>query len=236
MTKKAFTLLELLLGLSIFSLVATGVYSTYFVGIRLSERAQSQNMVISEINWSLQALSHELESMTFYNFEKSYEDKQAFLGKDDEVAFLLKKDNELYRVRYYLDSSEYGSVVTTEIGKTYTKNVKVENKDVGQERTYNLMREQTLFRDFLSGGSSGAVQKEIISSHVKSQGLSLSYGYFQSKDDEDIIFKDQWGQSGIPMHVKLEVEFNWGQKDVNNTVLQKDILIPHGMYGIIEEG
>ncbi len=73
----AFTLIELLLGLSIFALIALSVYSVFWGGMRMTRKAKHLNPIYREMRLALDLLSVELENMVPYDFSGSTPQKFA---------------------------------------------------------------------------------------------------------------------------------------------------------------
>ncbi|VAW18015.1 hypothetical protein MNBD_BACTEROID05-139, partial [hydrothermal vent metagenome] len=125
-TNKAFTLIELLLGLSIFSLIALTVFSVFSSGVRLSHRSELSNKVYREITWSLDLLSLELENMIGFDFSNADSQKQAFRGGEDKIEFIVMTEGGMKRVKYYLKDPQEDQIYATLVGKTYKANQRVD--------------------------------------------------------------------------------------------------------------
>ena len=119
----AFTLIELLLGLSIFSVVSLCLYASFSTGIHLSRRSEKNNKIYREIRWALEQMSLDLENAVFYDFSNSYPGKLSFIGEDEKISFLLPSDEGLKVVSYYHMKPSESKIHQTLIGKTYSKNV-----------------------------------------------------------------------------------------------------------------
>ena len=147
-----FTLLEVLLGLTIFGMIAACVYSTFAGGIRLSRSAERQGKVYREARWALDVISKDLENMIPYDFSNSYKDRQAFEGSEDKITFFLPGKDGLRVVSYFLASDDPGAIYKIIIGRTYSKNVTVTNQDqAGGIRVDTLIRKERSFADYLNG-------------------------------------------------------------------------------------
>ena len=99
---KAFTLVELLLGLTIFSVIGLCVYSVFSGGIRLSGASERQGKIYREARLSFSLMAKEIENMLPYDFSNSYQDKNAFLGEEKQITFLIGNDDGLKAVSYYI--------------------------------------------------------------------------------------------------------------------------------------
>lgn len=224
----AFTLIELLLGLSIFALIALSVYSVFWGGMRLTRKAQRQNPVYREMRLTMDLMSRELENMVNYDFTGSYPDKFAVMGANKEVTFILDSDDGLKAVSYFLIAPDYGSIHKTIIGNTYSKNVTVTTKSIKSTPVQYLVRREALFSDYLSGNQED-VQTEVISTHIKKNGLRISY---KNLIEVDGVLESSWGSSWefphVPGHVRVELDFVSEHGNGGELTFTWDILIPTG--------
>jgi prepilin-type N-terminal cleavage/methylation domain-containing protein len=97
---KGFTLVEMLLGLSIFALVAVVCYSIFSNGIRINDRAAKSEALYREMNWSLDALALDLENMVPYEGNKG--NWSAFEGSEKSLSLALPTKDGLKKIRYSL--------------------------------------------------------------------------------------------------------------------------------------
>lgn len=113
--RKGFTLLELLIGLAIFSLVATGIYSALSMGIRSWRRVEESTERTQELRAVMERISQDLR-----NAFPSWGIKETlwgpFLGDSSEMTFPtmkltqnpedLKKRWQIGMVRYALEGKK----------------------------------------------------------------------------------------------------------------------------------
>ena len=230
--KTSFTLIELLLGLAVFSIVALSVYSVFSSGLRLSRHSENQSDIYREARLVFGLFANELERMVPYNFGNSYNDKFAFLGKKDEITFLTPSDEGLKVVTYYLVSPEYGKVYETRIGQRYSKNVAMILKEERSRRVRYLLRKERLLLDYLNGDPEGRSQTEIISTKVLEGGLTFSFGYLENQDSQEIVWKEEWKKNYVPSDIKVKIDFLMDEKSGKALSLEKDILVPPGFLGV----
>ncbi len=90
--KNAFTLIELILGLSIFSIISLCLYGVFSGGIQVNRKSKNQNDFYREIRMSFSLMEKELENMVSYGFSAArYEDKSSFMGSDNQISFINAK-------------------------------------------------------------------------------------------------------------------------------------------------
>ena len=225
---QAFTLIELLLGLAIFSIIALCVYSTFAGGIQLNLRSEQQNEIYREARWSQWLLVKDLENAVPYDFSMSYPDKFAFHGEKNEITLVLSAEDGLRVVRYYLMEPQRDEIHKVVVGETHAKNVAVVTERREALPEYYLMREEKPLIAYLRGASDANTEREIIGTHIKENGLRFSYGYSFLEQPEDYIWQNQWRYNKIPSHVRLEMDFLPAQPDQEAITLTRDIFIPHG--------
>ncbi|MBI5150013.1 MAG: prepilin-type N-terminal cleavage/methylation domain-containing protein [Candidatus Omnitrophica bacterium] len=234
MTKssRAFTLIELVLALSIFAVVAVCVYGTFWSGINLSRRAESEGAVYHQMRLAFDLMSAELENAVFYDFSDSYPEQTAFEGEAGQVTFLTAARDGLKVVRYHLAAPQEGRVHQVMIGKTFKRNVST-LADYREEggRLYDLIREQWDFAEYLSGIAGEDHQEEIVATGITADGLKFSFGYLpEGKEKEDANgyeWHDKWTHSYIPLMVRIEMR----ARQPRAVGMSKNVFIPDGLWG-----
>ena len=150
MKKNGFTLIELILAISIFAIIGLTVYSIFASSIKISAYSEGQGDVYRQSRWILDLMSRELEAAVNYDFSNSYEDLSPFSGNKDEIRFLIRTDEGLKSVKYYLILPESSQIHEVVIGKKYKKNVDIDLENETAEQDYYLVREEKSFVDFLN--------------------------------------------------------------------------------------
>jgi len=230
---KAFSLVELLLGLSIASIIALSVYSTFSAGILLNARSRQQNELFRDARWSLRLIAKELNNAVRYDFTNSYPNKFSFNGSKHELSFVLGSDDGLKVIRYFLIPPEESVIHKILIGNTTSKNVTVVSQSQEYQRVQYLIREEKLFIDFLADDNTDTADQEIISMHVKENGLRFFYNDIENETGGPSD-TSQFSSNSIPAHVRLEIDFLPATANSNPLTLTRDIYIPHGL--LKEEG
>ena len=232
---KAFSLLELLLGLLIFSIVSASIYSVFWSGIRLDKRSKSQNRIFREARWTFMLMEKELGNSLLYDFSNSYPDTVSFVGETDRIAFLASNDGKMKVIKYYLQPASETNIFQVIIGNVYSKNVTVRNESSDSLKTSYLMREEISFSDFLNDNTDKENNKEIIASHIKSDGLRFYFGIADKEDSNNIDWDENWSFKYSPSHIKIEIDFlSEGKEEIVKTFTKK-ILIPSGFLGVHEK-
>lgn len=229
--RTAFSLIELLLALSIFSVIALSLYSTFAAGLSLSRRSEQTDEVYRQVRWTLEKVSAELENMVNYDFSSSYSDQLAFVGDEDKVTFIVPAQAGLKVVAYYLQPLDFGSVYKTMIGKHYSRNVDMVFLREQRADLEALLREEVDFVDYLSAVSPETKDVSVLHSKIKKGGLKFLYAYREVSGEEvKIVWKDKWDQKGIPAALQVELTFIDPERQEPVSV-RKNIFIPTGVFG-----
>ncbi len=233
--KKAFTLIEILLAITLMSLIFVGVYSAFWGGISLSKRSEDNSELFREIRWGVDLMSGDLENMVTYDFSGSYPDKSAFIGNEEKVSFIIEDKSGLSVVSYYLlkpDAVKRHQVI---IGQTFKKNV---SGTISQETkalaSHYLVREKNGFIDFLMGVPAESDEIEIVSTHMAEDGLNFSFG-FTEENSREMTYKSEWINNYIPSNIIIEVDFLLPDKEQKLLSFKREVLIPSGYGGSTQE-
>ena len=109
--KKAFTMIELLVAILIFSIIASVVYSVFSTGTSVWRRTKDATQISMTINSVLEDLAKELRAAVKYT-GKDKDTNPEFTGEKDKIYFCSLSDTvtdegqykEIYRISYYADS------------------------------------------------------------------------------------------------------------------------------------
>ena len=231
--QQGFSLIELLLALGIFSLIALTLYSTFATGMGISKRSEKVDRVYREARWAIEKMARELENMASYNFRNSYPEREDFIGESNQLTFLHPTDKGLKVIRFLTQNLEFGSVHKTVVGEHSDRNVSVVTDFKEQATgTVALVREEKDFLDSLSGETNVPKKTSVLSAKVAKEGLKFSYPYLGSSEDEEkIIWKDVWEHNYIPSAIRLEVTFVNPSSQEGLLPVERTVFIPTGKIG-----
>ncbi len=232
-SRRGFTLIEVILGLSIFSLVAMAVYSIFSSGIKLSEKAKSESEIFREARWTLELMAKDLENMVAYDFAGSYPERAPFTGSHQKIDFIIPTPKGLRHVGYYLKSAPETKIHQVLVGDRHARNVRVDiEQEEGQAPQY-LVREEQDFVDYLNNKSALEEDIEVMATHVKTDGLRFFYSFLEgSEESQNYVYKEDWGQDYLPLHVRMEIDFYQQDKKITQLIpLRREVLIPIGYLG-----
>ena len=97
-SRRAFTLVELLIAVSIFSVVSIAIYATFSSGSAVLRRIKNTDLTQQRILLKTERLSRELREQPAYR-------KQLFGGNKTKISFCANLDYFPHRLTYYFDSS-----------------------------------------------------------------------------------------------------------------------------------
>jgi prepilin-type N-terminal cleavage/methylation domain-containing protein len=230
------TLIELLLGLLIFSLIAMSLYSTYINGVRVSQRVRLRDDLFREARWMIDALTLDLENMVAYRgpLVPGETVKGSFAGSEDHLSMILPTEDGLSQIKYYLRLPEYGSVFQTVVQRRSSLDEVTVDRQKESSRIVYLIREERPLRlpdgqeepaDDLERGA------EILSRMVQEGSLRLAYADRGQTGELGISWRADWDEAYFPSGVRVELTLQPDSEDEPPRHIRKDILIPLGVWG-----
>lgn len=231
---KGFSLVEILLGITIFSLIALSLYSVFFGGISLSQNINEKNKSLREARWIFDRIEKDISNIVAYDFSGSYPDKKSFSASNGKMEFFIRTDQGLKAVRYSFRALNKEKIHKVIIGKTTKKNEKITTSVEGGENSYMaFIREEIQLPEYLAAGfkSQKEIKKDILNMRMYASSLRLS---FQNNEKD---WKEQWDQPELPCGVRVEL-ISFGSSGNKNTLdVSRDfqILTGHKVQEKLEE-
>lgn len=99
-TRRAFTLIELLIAVAIFSVVSIAIYSTFASGMSVLRRVKNTDFTQQKFLLKTERLTRELRQQPACR-------KKLFQGDKTKISFCSNVDNFPSRLTYYFDSSTF---------------------------------------------------------------------------------------------------------------------------------
>ena len=99
MKRNGFTFIELIISVTIFSIVIVAVYGVFYMGIRSWKRAQGEKS-LQEIRLVFLKMEKELKNTFFFSDAK-------FKGTSKNMSFPLVISDEVYTITYSVNEDEY---------------------------------------------------------------------------------------------------------------------------------
>lgn len=210
----AFSLVELLLALIIFSVIALSLFSMLTNGLRLEDSSRYIRATSHQARMAFELLTKELENVRPYDFSKSYEGKFAFNGQAHELSFLVSSPEGIKAVRYYLETPKRGKVSTTIVGG-HSASIKDLVADSKEESAplYVLMRQEMSLPKMLNDQAKDeARDAEVVAGNIKEGGFKCLFAQKPSLEDlqsptapavQGLTWVEQWQKDGLPAAVKI---------------------------------
>jgi prepilin-type N-terminal cleavage/methylation domain-containing protein len=99
MKKRSFTFLELIIVVTIFSILSLAVYGTFNSGLRLWQRIQDKSLLQRKVLLGMERISKDLHQAL--NFSKI-----GFSAKTTEIVFAVLDGDEILKVTYFLEAQD----------------------------------------------------------------------------------------------------------------------------------
>ncbi|MBF0510791.1 MAG: hypothetical protein HQL13_00510 [Candidatus Omnitrophica bacterium] len=196
-----FTVIELLLGLTIGAIIGLCVSNMFWLGLKLNDKMQYVHKdYVSELRVDA-TLSRDLENAVFIDLSNSYPDAKIFEGNLTEFSFLTQTSTGLKRVRYFTGSPEGVKGLTSMIGRVVNPS-NIDSK--GRLDQESLFRQESSLGDWLTG-SNQDTRFQIIAGGLKKQSFHCQYAPFVKNLDKssskEINYKDVWDDKKLPLSV-----------------------------------
>ncbi|MBL7071963.1 MAG: type II secretion system protein [Candidatus Omnitrophica bacterium] len=209
--KNAFTLIELMIAMSIFAVVAIALYSAFFAGISIWRRSTEGGNIHQQIKFAMDDIARDFRNTVHMTTDE--ESAFVFSGNSAEVSFItlegayLEEANislrQLVKVKYEYDSAA-GELIRMKAGKAEGFNIET-------------------------------AEKEVLFAGVDDCGFY--YCYDSEEEFEPYSWEDEWDdeESRIPRGVRFVINVKAG-KNNEKLSLTKTMFIPAGILGEKEIG
>ena len=232
-TLKALTLIEILIALTIFSIIAVSLYSTFSSGILAWKKSEDVNRLYREARWALDKMAAELRNAIIYDFTEQYPDLNVFQGQKDNIAFLVGTNSGIKKISYFLQMPQYADIHRTFVNYQGSLPSRIiTHYEEGMASLTSLKRKEESFIGSLQLEENQQKKSKTLSSIVKQAGLSFSYAYAQTTGEEaqeEITWKDSWqDNSSIPQGVKISLTLENPKNPEEVLTFTKTVFIPIG--------
>ena len=233
---RGFTLIEILLALSLISILAGSLYATYAAGIQIHKRAQKIETWSRAAFWSFDAMALDLENMLPYRDPDAPAETpdDFFEGTSSGLKLLRASEAGFKEVRYFLKDPDYGTVHKVIVGRRATAS----HVPVHVLRTEENLRVQLLVREeraFPSEDGQTDVPLgeglEILNRYVLKDSLKFFFAEVtRGSGQDDVHWETAWKKTAFPSLVRVEMTLVNPQSPEETVDLQKDIFIPSGAW------
>lgn len=219
---RGFTLIETMLGLMIFAVLAASLYSVFHGGVRLDQRSSGINKINHELRMGFEAMTRDLENTFVYDFSGSYPKQKSLTGTADQLTFLAATDSGIKAVSYYLGRPDFGHITKTVIGRHVTSLRSVVTNSQKESPYIFLLRCEQDFASFLNNKKEGR-EEEILMSFVQKGGLKFHYAKAKDRSWE---WQDDWQEVQLPKAVAIEVVLVDPDDMYKTLTMRRDVAIP----------
>ena len=225
---KAFTLVELLLGLTIGSIILLSVYNMFWQATKLDDKMRHVHENYSEVLMADQALSHDLENAIPMDLSGSYPDAKIFDGQKTEFSFLTQTPKGIKRVRYYSGLWDQGAVSRSMIGRVVNESGNAGSYSRGSIPVEFLLREESSLADWLND-TANDTSIQIVAAGIKKESFNCHYARFvknlYTEGSKSIEYKDAWEDKGLPMSVSCDFTLYDPKKPEQGLMFKRDIFL-----------
>ncbi|HQP11615.1 MAG TPA: hypothetical protein PK470_02525 [Candidatus Omnitrophota bacterium] len=233
--RRRVTFLEILLALSLVSILAGSLYATYAAGLQIHKRAQKLEQWSRSAFWSFDAMARDLENMLPYHSpaESAEALDDFFEGTSSGLKLLCAGEDGLIEVRYFLQEPDYGTVHKVIVGgRTAHVSTPVTIETNADGRVQCLVREE---RPFPSGGGEAVLPLgeglEILNRYVLKDSLKFFFAETsRGAASDEVLWEPSWEKPDFPSLVRIEMTLV-NPQDLEETVtLRRDVFIPAGAW------
>lgn len=203
---ESFTVIELLIALSIFAVVAVTLYSTFSAGLSVWKRSGDTSDSYQDIRVVLDDMARDFKDMIY--FSKDKESMFVFSGMPKEITLMtleegatekLEPNREVVRVAYSFDD--------------------VKGELTGQEADITL------------GFDVNEAEKDILLKGL--EDFKFEYCYYSGDEDEPYLWEEEWKDENmqIPRGIRITVFPKNGKNAKDTSKITRIIFIPTGILG-----
>ncbi|MBF0533048.1 MAG: prepilin-type N-terminal cleavage/methylation domain-containing protein [Candidatus Omnitrophica bacterium] len=204
-TFRGFTLIEVLLGIIILSLISLCLYGVWTAVMKINRDFLNLSDPYRQERLTADLFAQDFARIRMYDLYTTYPKHTVFQGSPNAMVFLIGDEEGLKVVSYYLGEIDRGQQTKTLIGRHYARNVAVvENLDADSPAK-SLIRETMDFAPYLSGGFKLNGAKEIILKNIDANGFRMLYAPLPD-DSGHIKWQDTWTDAQFPIAVKLQIQ------------------------------
>ncbi len=221
---RGFTLIEILLSVTIVAFLAGSLYAVFAAGFKLDHRSRvsfddlDANRLLSE------QLYKDFARAVFYDFRGSFPEKKSFSYNGTEFIFLIEENDQLQWIRYSLAVAPRGQIKETRLGTVTNHNVAVSNVTSTQKSLLTLVRDENDFTHFFN--LTDVPQKRtVLNSRVSADSLKFFFvtGLAGSRKLE---WGSIWDKNFLPSAVRMSVSVV-SEAGISQN-LTEDFVLPSG--------
>jgi type II secretory pathway component PulJ len=227
--REGVTLVELLLSLALFVLVAGSLFSVFSSGMHISQRSEEVGRAYQEVHLFLDVLTVDLENMVSFSDPSAFSGR-LFQGSGNGLSFYIATPDGLKYVRYAFSMMAKDWIHTTRIGRREKKNTAVDLSQQESAAFSLLVREERIVGQAAAKDPSRTEGEEILSSLLRQEDVRFYYGY-RDVSTGMILWTSSWDRPDLPVGVRVEMQLKMSEGKDDVVPLRRDILVPVGAWG-----
>ena len=224
MKNKAFTLIELLLALTIGAIVGLCIYNMFWSAVKLDDRMRRVHDNYMELLMADQGLTHDLENALDLDYSASYPEAKVFDGNPREFSFLTQTAGGIKRVRYYSGLYDQGSLTKSMIGRVTNSS----HETKGSLPVDFLLRQESSLADWLNETTNDS-SVEVLAAGLKKGSFNCQYApaskELNTNGAKGIVYKDSWDDKGLPLAVACSFVLYDPKKPAEGLMFKRDIFL-----------
>ena len=260
MPSKGFSLVELLIALGIFSVIALSLYVVFANGLRIQKEAKNLEDVYRDARFIMESITQDVENMVPLSSGQNGQEimqtilreatsrnvniiagsfsmgsssiKQSFFkGDEKSVNMAVPFNGELREVRYELKPSSELKVFKTLVGETYKANQNITVRSEENFETESFIREVRPIKEGKEEETDDFTE-EVLSPYILKDQVKFQYAARDGKEASmPYTWKDSWEEDYFPAGIRVEMSFFNPNNEKMPIILRKDIFIPLGSWG-----
>ncbi len=229
---RAFTLVEVLLGLAIAAIIGVSVYNLFWSSMKLDERLRHSHDHWMEILLADQAMTRDLDNAVSLDLSGSYPDAAVFEGQAQEFSFMTQTPSGLKHVRYYAGLPPPGGLAYAMIGRVVNHGGSANS---GSSPDEFLLRQESSLADWLNETNHDA-STQIIAAGLKKGSFNCRFAPFTKNlhtgGAQELNFAESWDEKGLPLAVSCAFVLSDPSSRAGGPVFKRDFYLPpvEGLY------
>jgi len=201
---KAFTLIELLLGLAITAIIGLSVYNMFWQSMRLDDKMRHVHENYMELLMADQVMTRDLENAMPLDLSGSYADAKIFEGRKTEFSFLTQTPGGIRRVSYYAGLPDSGPLGRAMIGRVVNSSSSASSFSGRSLPVAFLLRKESSLAEWLTESSENT-SAQIVASGLKKDSFYCRYAHFvkdlHTAGSRNLDYQDNWDDKAVPLAV-----------------------------------
>jgi len=223
-----FTLVELLLGLTITAIIGASVYNMFWSAMKLDDKMRRAHDSYMEVLMVDQILTHDLENAISLDFSSSYPDAKIFDGRPQEFSFLTQTSKGIKHIRYYTGLWDQGAFTKSMIGRVTNPSNGITSYSSGSLPIEFLLRQESSLADWMNQTNTDS-STQIVAAGLKKGSFNCQYAPFvkdlHKSGAKSIDYKDSWDHQGLPMAVSCNFVLFDPKNPKEGLMFKRDIFL-----------